>query len=352
MPTSSPQRLPGQDLASRSLRAGLAGASFVVLALASPAALAQNESEVAALPDVSLQSQITTGRALDRLRFLAGLEHEGGTSVFGTFLDNDLDFDAQGAFSGFKAETRGGLVGFETSLYEGFTIGAALSRQSGDITHPSQGGSGYRETTLHLFSGYDLGGLQLGLSGDYGRTKYDNIFRPVAAAPGSVTGSTEGNNWRIGATAGFDFMMANGVRISPNVAYDYFHTVVDAYNETGNAALQRSFQRQSINAQRVTAGVNFEFPAWQVADGMELVPLGDITYSRTISGDRHTLQATGGAGALNLAAPYYLDSGIDAGLGAELRFDSGWALGANYSHVFTGDTKGTRSIGVSLRRRF
>lgn len=336
----------------RTPRVALAGVSLLALAALAPSALAQNEAEIGAMPDINLQSQITTIRSLERLRFLAGLEQEGGTAVFATALDNRLDFDTQPGLAGFETETRGGLVGFETRLYDGFTVGAALSRQSGDIRHPSQGGSGYRDTALHLFSSYDLGGLQLGISGDYGRTRYNDVFRAIGAAPGSVTGDTKGNYWRIGTTMSVDFMLENGVRISPTVGYDYFHTVVNAFDETGNAAAQRAFQRQSINAQRISAGVNVELPGWQISQGMTLVPVGDLTYDRTISGDGHTLRATGGASALNLASPYYLDSGFDASLGAELRFDSGWALGANYSHVFTGDTQGTRSIGVSLRRRF
>lgn len=300
----------------------LAGAGLTSMIAAAPAAQAQNAVEAGALPDLSLQSQTSTQRQLERLRFLAGGDTDGGAVLFGGINDNDFEFDAEGSYAGFTAENRGGLVGFQTAMGDAITVGAAVSRYTGDITQSSRGGGSFRDSALHAFSTLDLGLFQLGLNADYGRTKFENLHRAISVDPGSVTGDTKGSYWRLAATVGTEFELDNGTRIAPSLNYDYSHTVVNAFNESGVLGQTLNFERQSINARRLTAGVDFELPAWQITNGIDLVPVGDITYTRALSGENHRLVASG-ASAVNLNSPYAIDSGFNASIGAEARFDSG-----------------------------
>lgn len=336
-----------------SLRAVLVSGVAVSL-LAAGAVSAQTQTETGALPDVSIQAQSATQTALERQRFLAGDGETGTARFFGEIYGNNFDFSAASPLAAFEAETRGGLFGVQTELYEGLTIGGAVSRQSGDISFDaSGGGSDFRDTSVHGFASLDFGGLILGLNGDYGRNKYENIFRAVAAAPGSATGESEGSYWRLAASARTVFELDGGARISPSLTYDYSHTVVDSYGESGPNGFTTQFQRQSVNLRRLTAAVDFEGAAWQLTDGMAFVPTADVRYSRALSGETHNLAYTPAAAAIvNTSMPGYYDGGFSAGIGGELRFDSGWAIGGRYSRGFSGDTDGSHAFGLSLSRDF
>lgn len=180
--------------------------------------------------------------------------------------------------------TFGGSVGAEYDTGGGAILGAALNYSRGEADIET--GTGKAETRawqLGVYGGWAGGGAFVQGYAGYGwldyRIRRDGVIDELAANPG-------GNAFVAGARAGYLFGMG-GVRVGPVIGLRYARADVDAYTETGDAALTLDVADQRLKSMIGSAGI--EARGDFAMGGLAVRPYVAATIERELDGDARTI---------------------------------------------------------------
>ncbi|WP_293941649.1 autotransporter domain-containing protein [Sphingomonas sp.] len=151
----------------------------------------------------------------------------------------------------FKVTSVGGTLGLEAGFSNG-TAGIAANYSRPKARFANDAASTRSQSyQLGAFAGFGIaGGFAQGYLG-YGHDKH-RIER--AGVIDAMSAKPSGTHWLAGAKAGY-LMPMGGFRVGPVVALDYAKAKVNAYTETGDAALTLNVREQRFSSLRGDAGI-------------------------------------------------------------------------------------------------
>jgi outer membrane autotransporter protein len=187
----------------------------------------------------------------------------GGLSGFVAFDYENVDKQTTGFTPGFNSDKYGGTVGLDYSFGK-FVLGAAfvLSRTNGDFSSnggdfstDSYGGYLYASATpatnfyLDAIAGYARKDMDLNRN-----VAFSNAVNTVTAS-GTAKSSTNGNEYKLGLSGGYDFTVDN-LTFGPRLGVNYTHNTVGAFSESGSTGLELAFDPQSFSSLTSSVGMH------------------------------------------------------------------------------------------------
>jgi outer membrane lipase/esterase len=192
----------------------------------------------------------------------------------------------------------GGTVGVDYGFTPWLVAGAAFTydntqgdfkRNAGSFETDSYGGFLYASIL-------PMPQLFIDVVGGYARKDYSIDRRStvtIGGTPfsGTFDGDTDGDEWRAGVNAGYDFVLGN-VTVGPRVGVNYKRTEIDGYRESGgegpNQALQLRYRDQVEESLTSSVGVAAS-AAFGTRFGV-LVPQGTLDYVHEFEDDQRTIR--------------------------------------------------------------
>lgn len=268
-------------------------------------------------------------------------------------LTNATDIKSDGQVPGFKKDTWGGMVGFDTDVSNDLSWGMAFAYTSSDLD--IDGGDSATTEAYYLdgFGRYQKDKWSVTGVATVGTTTSDTKRRmKIGEVDGIAKGSPNGYFLNALAEVGYDIDLPNNWIIQPLVNLNLGYLNVDSYSETGmgNAALSVDSTGQFIA--RLGAGVrsvySFYEDAWSQKANLQLraMILQDLTdvspsVSQSLIGSVGSFDADGsgmGKTAFQLGAgvavPVAFNLSVFANVDAEFRSDAnsiGGNLGVRYT---------------------
>ncbi|MEO7787653.1 MAG: autotransporter domain-containing protein [Sphingomicrobium sp.] len=241
---------------------------------------------LAATSDLALDTARQFGRTLTT-RMDAGSPRDGellsGVRLFAVGDSFSRKVGSTFTNEQFKSTSVGGTIGLEAG-FAGGTAGIAANYSKPRVRF----GNDAAKTNSHsvqvgAFAGFGLtGGFAQGYVG-YGKDKHritrTGIIDNMSARP-------SGDHWLAGAKAGY-LMSFVGLRAGPVVALDYAKAKVDAYSETGDAALTLNVNSQRFSSLRGSAGLELRGDLGSA--GAHFRPFASVVAERDFKGDGRTV---------------------------------------------------------------
>ena len=202
----------------------------------------------------SLRTGISAGQGLSSGDPLAG-NRTFWMQGFGVFADQD---EREG-FDGFDALTTGFAVGADKPLAENITGGLAFSIANTDVDSDSSANQtqikSYQATA---YGSYDLGsgfldGLFSVAYNDYEGSRDIIVGGVVQQARADYSGIQSS----IKAELGREFMLDNEVVLTPSIALQHTHVLLDSYTETEAGAANLKVDRQNYDSLYMTVQSKF-----------------------------------------------------------------------------------------------
>jgi outer membrane lipase/esterase len=163
-----------------------------------------------------------------------------------------LEFDNFDGFPSGRSDSNNGMLvaGADYSILPGTIFGVAGSagRLSLDYKRSdgrNGGGFDQDEYTVSAYLASVAGPWRFDVIGTYGRLDYDvtrNV--PLGIADFVARGDTDGTNWSVAATAGYDFRMG-ALRHGPFAGLTWQHVHIDGFTETSSGPVALSFGDQT-----------------------------------------------------------------------------------------------------------
>jgi outer membrane lipase/esterase len=184
-----------------------------------------------------------------------------GISLFGSVDYQNFDKDTTRFETGFERDTVGGTFGADYLFGSGLIAGAALSYGHDFGSYDSGGGGFDHDAYGILVYGSVVPITSMFVDAVAGYTRKDYSFdrntsfaRAGLSTSGPTTGDTNGNEFRLGVNAGYDFLFGR-FTVGPRVGVLYRETTVDGFRESGTTGLELAYDNQNVQSLTTTAGV-------------------------------------------------------------------------------------------------
>jgi outer membrane autotransporter protein len=308
-------------------------------------------------------------RILQRLKDRRDKEREGGASADAM---RGLSFFVAGDYQSFGKETTPIEAGYDRETW-GATVGA-------DYSFSGRGVLGLALTYNHAKGWYDVGGggfdidtygatlygsvlpvKNLFVDGyvGYNRKDYDSDRRVNINIPhggsssigvaGAALGSTDGDEFKAGINAGYDFIIRN-LTIGPRVGVNFRDTSIAGFTEHGSTGTELVFARQNQTSLTSVLGV---YSSLAISTGVGVViPQVTAEYVHEFENDQKAYRFRFAQDAGGTTFRYVLDGPdrdyFNVGAGVVVVLPSGFAPFLNYRELlgYRHQTNHTVTAGV------
>jgi outer membrane lipase/esterase len=221
----------------------------------------------------------------------------GGVRGFSLFASADyqkFDQDADRFESGFERDTLGGTIGADYLFGNGLVLGTAFTygHEFGDYDGVGGGFDHDAFGVLAFASVVPVTGLFIDAVAGYTYRDY-NFERRISfansntAISGPTRGDTTGNEFKIGANAGYDFLFGP-VTVGPRTGVLYRETTIDGFRESGRTGLELAYGDQNIESLITTVGV---FGSVAISTGIGvIVPQANAEYVHEFLDDQRSVR--------------------------------------------------------------
>jgi outer membrane autotransporter protein len=175
-----------------------------------------------------------------------------GLSLFGSVEYEAFDKDLTRFEPGYTSDSLGGVIGADYS-FRNLTVGGAFTYVHVDGSFDQSGGDFDTNSYGLLLYGSvtPIPNLFVDVAGGYTRRDYSFdrtvvfglINGQLRSDRGQVSGDTDGNEYRVAVSVGYDFVLSR-FTIGPRVGVNYRHTTVDSFTEHGSTGLELAYERQ------------------------------------------------------------------------------------------------------------
>jgi outer membrane autotransporter protein len=194
---------------------------------------------------------------------------------WGLFVNGDIDIGRQSAVdaqSAFKVTSRGITLGTDYRFEGNHVLGAAVGFLKADTDVADGGSQDAKGYSLSLYGSW-VPAENAYVDGilNFGRNDYDSTRQP--AAGGSITSSTDGNQFAFAVSAGMN-INAGRLTGNPYVRVEYVDAKVDGFTENGSPGDALSIGEQRVKATTLTLGGQASYAistSWGV-----LLPYGKV----------------------------------------------------------------------------
>jgi outer membrane autotransporter protein len=307
-------------------------------------------------------------RLAERRNGQGGAADQPGTG-FGLFVNGDYQFlnkDNTRFETGFEQHTAGTTVGADYSFRGRAVVGAALSyaHEFGDF---SGVGGGFDNDAY----GITLYGTIVPLKNlfvdgfvGYSRKEYSidrrlNFVLPTNGNPdlfvaiGRIEGKTHSDEFNIGSTIGYDFVI-NNLTVGPRVGVNYVDRRIAGYEETGTTGLELIYDNQNISSLTTAVGL-FASMAISTRWGV-LVPQATAEYVHEFLNDQRSV---GFQVVDTLSRPRFLfqtdtpdRNFFNLGVGVVLVLPGGMSTFVNVRELVGYSTRRATNVTAGLRLAF
>lgn len=199
-------------------------------------------------------------RRLRQRQAAASADTGGALSLFASVEYQNFDKDTTRFETGFDRDTVGGTIGADYLFRNGLVLGTAVSY--GHEFGSYDGGGGFDHDAYGILaygSFVPITSMFVDAVAAYTRKNYSFDRQATFARPGLVTsgptsGDTDGNEFKFGVNAGYDFLLGQ-FTVGPRVGVLYRETTIDAFRESGRTGLELAYDNQNIQSLTTTAGV-------------------------------------------------------------------------------------------------
>ena len=190
----------------------------------------------------------------------------GGAEGFSLFASADyqkFDKDTTRFETGFDRDTVGGTVGADYLFRDGLVLGAAFS-YGHEFGNYDDAGGGFDHDAYGILlygSVAPIANLFVDAVAGYTRKNYSfdrrvNLSIPTAtfSVTGPTSGDTDGDEFRVGINAGYDFVLGR-FTVGPRAGVLYRETTIDGFRESGRTGLELAYDNQNVQSLITTVGV-------------------------------------------------------------------------------------------------
>jgi outer membrane autotransporter protein len=237
------------------------------------------------------------GQAYRRLRQRQGAASADpdGTRGFSLFVSTEyqkFDRDTTRFETGFDRDTVGATVGADYLFRNGLVLGAAVSYAHEFGAYDGGGGFDHDAYGILAYGSIvPIPNMFVDVAGGYIRKAYSfdrrvDLAVNGAAFDGVASGDTDGNEFRIGVNAGYDFVFGR-FTVGPRVGVTYRDITMDDYRESGQTGLELAYDNQNIQSLTTTVGV-FGSAALSTGFGV-IVPQASAEYVHEFLDDQRSV---------------------------------------------------------------
>lgn len=261
-----------------------------------------------------------------------------------------------GADADLDLSLKGGIIGAESGLGKRWHFGGALSFTRSDI-NVFTGGSYKTETNAaHIWTGYDLSPIRLGVIGTYGDTKVKDITRATGLPFYTAEGSTDGEFWDVGASVSTAFSIGK-FSVNAEGAYHYGKVELKGYAESGAEGLALEYADQTKKSQWLELNADMRGPGLGFGrkKDITLTPLVGAHWRRAVGERGHDVTSQlleNTADPVTIANNGFARDRLTAQGGLELDFSGKLAIIGRYSRTWADDISKGDAFNVSLRVAF
>ncbi len=320
-------------------------ADYIQAVLDGPAqVVALNQATAAMARD----SRATLDSRFQQLR--NGGNPQGSLGVFGGYAGQHYDYSSNLAAGDGNATTHNLTVGVDYQLTDGWLIGALISGSNDDQQPSSRYEYKARGLLFSAFTALDVfehGWVNADLH--YETMNYDDIRRSMqlGSLNRTETGSTDGKQWGVRVTTGYDFPITAYLTTGPMAQFAWDYSNVSGYSEDGNDSTAMRFNDQNYHSQIGALG-------WRLDSKFGLFnPYAEVSYQHQFGDDVYRA----GGGLKSTQTSFTRDSAnqdknwVDVTLGANMPLTDQVAAFATVSQT-GGLSSGEQfmyNVGVSAR---
>ncbi|MDW5506650.1 autotransporter domain-containing protein [Pseudomonas lundensis] len=320
-------------------------ADYIQAVLDGPAqVVALNQATAAMARD----SRATLDSRFQQLR--NGGNPQGSLGVFGGYAGQHYDYSSNLAAGDGNATTHNLTIGVDYQLTDGWLIGALISGSNDDQQPSSRYEYKARGLLFSAFTALDVfehGWVNADLH--YETMNYDDIRRSMqlGSLNRTETGSTDGKQWGVRVTTGYDFPITAYLTTGPMAQFAWDYSNVSGYSEDGNDSTAMRFNDQNYHSQIGALG-------WRLDSKFGLFnPYAEVSYQHQFGDDVYRA----GGGLKSTQTSFTRDSAnqdknwVDVTLGANMPLTDQVAAFATVSQT-GGLSSGEQfmyNVGVSAR---
>ena len=200
-------------------------------------------------------------RRLRQRQAAASADTGGALSLFASVDYQNFDKDTTRFETGFQRDTVGGTVGADYLFRSGLVLGAAFSYAHEFGDYEGVGGGFDHNAYGILVYGSFVPITNMFVDAVAGYTRKDYSFDRTASfaragfsTSGPTSGDTDGNEFKFGVNAGYDFLLGR-FTVGPRVGVLYRETTIDGFRESGRTGLELDYDNQNIQSLTTTVGV-------------------------------------------------------------------------------------------------
>ena len=239
------------------------------------------------------EAQYQVSRRLRQRQAAASADTGGALSLFASVDYQNFDKDTTRFETGFDRDTVGGTIGADYLFRDGLVLGAAVSYGHEFGNYEGVGGGFDHDSYGILVYGSFVPITNMFVDAVAGYTRKDYSFdrgasfaRPGFSTTGRTSGDTEGNEFRFGVNAGYDFLLGR-FTVGPRVGVLYRETTIDGFRESGRTGLELDYDNQNIQSLTTTGGV---FGSVAISTGFGvIVPQASAEYVHEFLDDQRSV---------------------------------------------------------------
>jgi outer membrane lipase/esterase len=284
----------------------------------------------------------------------------GGFSLFATAEYQNLNKDNTRFETGFRQDTAGLTLGGDYAFGRLAVLGAAVdyAHEFGDYN----GAGGYDNNKYGVFLYGSLTPLpRLFVDATVGYRRLDFSFDrrvtlkmlPAIVVKGPTSADTDGNEFRTGVNAGYDFV-AGRFTFGPRVGVNYRYDEMDSFHESGNTGLELAYDRQHQDSLTTVAGL---FGSMAISTGIGVfVPQVTADYVHEFLNDQRDVRFRLLQDLLNRKFTFQTDPPdrdyVIVGVGTVLVLPGGLAPFINYRELLGYKDRTSHTVTAGLRFSF
>jgi outer membrane lipase/esterase len=293
-----------------------------------------------------------------------GADDAMGLRGLSLFVSSDYESFEKGVTRfepGYDRDTWGGTVGADYSFGGKAIVGLAFTYSRADGTFKQHGGT--FDTTAYspvlYASVLPAPNLFIDLLAGYTRRDY-SIARRYSFANGNVNipaaiaqGDTNGNEFKTGASAGYDFV-AGPLTAGPRVGFNLRENQIDSYAERGDTGLELAYDKQHRTSFTSTVGA---FASLAISTGIGVdVPQATLEWVHEFLDNQrviyfHFVEDLGGT-KLRFQTDSPDRNYFNAGVGVVLVLPGGLSPFFNFRQFFGYRSQSSQTFTVGLRFAF
>lgn len=320
-------------------------ADYIQAVLDGPAqAVALNQATAAFARD----SRATLDSRFQQLRSVGN--SQGAMGVFGGYAGQRYDYSANKAAGDGDATTHNLTLGVDYQLTDAWLLGALVSGSNDDqqpSSHYEYKARGWLLSTFTALTLFEQGWVNADLH--YARVDYDDIRRSMqlGALTRTENGNTEGKQWGVRITGGYDFPVTSSLTTGPVAQFAWDYSNVSGYSEQGDDSTAMRFDDQIYHSKIAALG-------WRVDSQLgKFNPYAEVSYQHQFGDDVYRA----GGGLKSTQTSFTRDSTsqdknwLDVTLGANIPLSERVAAFATVSQTsdLSSGEQFMYNVGVSAR---